>query len=143
MGLCLLLCTAVSEAADLPITSPFGWRVHPITGTWKFHSGLDLGYDYGSAVPALFNGTVVETGDFSDGYGNHVTIYHADYDVYTKYCHLAAIYVEAGQYVIQGQEIGAVGATGNVTGTHLHLEYIVRNTDTGAYEFADPVSLWQ
>ena len=90
MGLCLLLYAAVSEAADLPVTSPFGWRVHPISGTWKFHSGVDLGYEYGTVVPALFDGTVVEEGDFSDGYGNHVTLYHQDYDTYTKYCHLSA-----------------------------------------------------
>ena len=65
MGLCLLLYAAVSEAADLPVTSPFGWRVHPISGTWKFHSGVDLGYEYGTVVPAFFDGTVVEEGDFS------------------------------------------------------------------------------
>lgn len=143
MGLCLLLYAAVSEAADLPVTSPFGWRVHPISGTWKFHSGVDLGYEYGTVVPALFDGTVVEEGDFSDGYGNHVTLYHQDYDTYTKYCYLSAIYVETGQYVQQGEEIGAVGSTGYSTGPHLHLEYIVRNPDTGEYEYTDPLSLWQ
>ena len=143
MGLCLLLYAAVSEAADLPVTSPFGWRVHPISGTWKFHSGVDLGYEYGTVVPALFDGTVVEEGDFSDGYGNHVTLYHQDYDTYTKYCHLSAIYVETGQYVQQGEEIGAVGSTGYSTGPHLHLECIVRNPDTGEYEYTDPLSLWQ
>lgn len=142
MGLCLLLCAAVSEAADLPVTSPFGWREHPITGEWKFHSGVDLGYDYGTIVPALFSGTVVEEGNFSDGYGNHVTLYHPDYNTYTKYCHLAEIYVETGQAVVQGQGIGAVGSTGNSTGPHLHLEYIVWNPDTGEYEFADPLTLW-
>ncbi len=102
-----------------------------------------MGYEYGTVVPALFDGTVVEEGDFSDGYGNHVTLYHQDYDTYTKYCHLSAIYVETGQYVQQGEEIGAVGSTGYSTGPHLHLEYIVRNPDTGEYEYTNPLSLWQ
>ena len=41
-----------AAAAELPITSPFGWRVHPITGAWRFHTGIDLGYDYGTPIPA-------------------------------------------------------------------------------------------
>ena len=45
--------SSLAMAADLPVTSPFGWRVHPITGTWKFHTGVDLGYETGSGVPAL------------------------------------------------------------------------------------------
>ena len=143
MGLCLLLYAAVSEAADLPVTSPFGWRVHPISGTWKFHSGVDLGYEYGTVVPALFDGTVVEEGDFSDGYGNHVTLYTQAYDPYTKYGQLSAMYVERGQNVQKDEDIGAVGSTGYSTGPHLHLEYIVRNPDTGEYEYTDPLSLWQ
>ena len=128
---------------DMPVTSPFGWRVHPITGTWKFHCGVDLGYDYGTDVPALFDGVVVSAGNSGDGYGNQVTLYHPASDCYTKYCHLSAIYVSFGEPVYQSQFIGAVGSTGNSTGPHLHLEYIVKNPQTDHYEFADPLMLWE
>lgn len=131
-----------AEAEDLPVTSPFGWRWHPISGGWKFHAGVDLGYDYGTFVPALFDGTVIQSGDFDDGYGNQVLIYHEAIDAYTRYGHLSAVYVTAGEYVAGGSTIGAVGSTGNSTGPHLHLEYIIRAAD-GGYEYADPLILWQ
>lgn len=133
--------TVPSYAEELPVTSPFGWRVHPITGEYKFHAGVDLGYDYGAAVPSVFDGEVVQTGNFSDGYGNQILIYHPDYDCYTRYAHLSSIAVNAGDYVSAGEVIGYVGSTGNSTGPHLHLEYIVRSAD-GGYEYADPLSLW-
>ena len=134
--------SSLAMAADLPVTSPFGWRVHPITGTWKFHTGVDLGYEAGSGVPALGDGQVVQCGNFDDGYGNQVMLYHAAVDAYTRYAHLSAIYVNGGDYVGQGQVIGAVGATGNVTGPHLHLEYIARGED-GSYQYMNPLDLWR
>ena len=143
LGLCLLVCAGLSEAADLPVTSPFGWRVHPISGTWKFHSGVDLGYDYGMGVVVLFDGVVVDAGNHEDGYGNAITVYHTALDCYTKYAHLSAIYAWTGAVVARGDVIGAVGSTGNSTGPHLHLEYIVKNPATGQYEFRDPLTLWQ
>lgn len=142
LGLSLLIFTAVTEAADLPVTSPFGWRVHPITGEWRFHSGVDLGYEYGTPVPALFDGVVVQEGNFGDGYGNQILLYHQDMDCYTRYGHLSAINVDDGESVSRGETIGAVGSTGNSTGPHLHLEYIVKNPDTGEYEYTDPLQLW-
>lgn len=141
----LMLCIGFQEsfafAEDLPVTSPFGWRIHPITGEYKFHAGVDLGYDYGASVPTLFDGQVVQSGDFGDGYGNQVLIYHYDYDCYTRYGHLSAVYVSAGEYVSAGQIIGLVGSTGTSTGPHLHLEYIIRAAD-GGYEYANPLALW-
>ena len=128
-------------AEDFPVTSPFGWRIHPIYGTWKFHAGVDLGYPEGSPVISLFDGQVVQSGDFDDGYGNQVLIYHPDIDAYTRYAHMSALETEAGAYVVAGTVIGYVGATGNVTGPHLHLEYIIRG-ESGEYEYADPLSLW-
>ena len=138
----LLLFPVCVHAADLPVTSAFGWRVHPISGEWKFHTGVDLGYAEGTSIPALFDGVVVECGNKEDGYGNQVLLYHPYYDVYTRYAHMAAVYVRADQYVVQGDIIGLVGATGYVTGAHLHLEYIVRDAD-GNYIYADPLVLWQ
>lgn len=142
-GLCLTLYSGMASAADLPVTSPYGWRVHPISGTWKFHSGVDLGYDYGTDVPAMFDGVVVSAGNYNDGYGNQIMLYHATGDCYTKYAHLSVIYVQEGAYLVQGQVIGAVGSTGNSTGPHLHLEYIVKNHNTNEYEFVDPLILWE
>ena len=138
----LLLFPFCVHAADLPVTSAFGWRVHPISGERKFHTGVDLGYAEGTSIPALFDGVVVECGNKEDGYGNQVLLYHPYYDVYTRYAHMAAVYVRADQYVVQGDIIGLVGATGYVTGAHLHLEYIVRDAD-GNYIYADPLVLWQ
>lgn len=144
-GLALLACSffSVAHAADLPVTSPFGWRVHPITGEYKFHAGVDLSYEYGTQVPALFDGEVVQSGNFSDGYGNQVLLYHPSGDFYTRYGHLSSVYAETGSEVMQGEAIGAVGSTGNSTGPHLHLELIVKNLDTGNYEYTDPLQLWQ
>ena len=67
-------------AEDLPVTSPFGWREDPYTGEWRFHTGVDLGYEYGAGIPALFDGVVADAGDNGDGYGNQVLLYHPQLD---------------------------------------------------------------
>ena len=133
-------CHSVS-AANLPVTSSFGWRVHPITGEWKFHSGVDLGYDYGTGIPALFDGLVMMAGDYGDGYGNQVVLYHTTLDTYSRFGHMSEVYVTVGSLVRQGEILGAVGSTGVSTGPHLHLEYIVRGIN--GYEYTDPLSLWE
>ena len=114
----------VSEAVDLPITSPFGWR-----------------YEFGTPIPALFDGLVVSAGNFGDGYGNQVLLYHEAYDIYTRYAHMQKVYVTTGTTVTVGSFIGEVGSTGNSTGPHVHIEYIVRGID--GYEYADPSVLWE
>ena len=136
----LMIFPANVQAINFPVTSPFGWRIHPISGEWKFHSGVDLGYDYGSYIGSLFDGQVVIADDLGDGYGNQVLIYHAAIDSYTRYAHCSTLYVAAGQFVTAGQLIAQVGSTGYSTGPHLHLEYII-NVD-GVYQYADPLSLW-
>ena len=142
-ALFLLLLSPLSvHAADLPVTSAFGWRVHPISGEWKFHTGVDLGYAAGTPVPALFDGFVIQFGDYADGFGNQVLLYHPLFDGYTRYAHLSDVYVAVNQSIMQGTVIGLVGATGYATGAHLHLEYIVRGAD-GNYMYVDPLVLWQ
>ncbi len=138
-SLCMLLFSAVAGA--FPVTSPFGWRTHPITGEWKFHAGVDLGYAYGSGIVALFDGEVIQCGDFGDGYGNQVLLYHANIDAYTRYAHCSALYVRVGQRVASGEVIAAVGSSGNTTGPHLHLEYMPRVGSE--YVYTDPLILWQ
>lgn len=134
--------SSVVLADGLPVTSPFGWRLHPIYGEWRFHAGVDLGYSYGEPVNILFAGEIVQSGDFQDGYGNQILAYHPSIDAYTRYAHLADITVTAGDYVEAGTIIGYVGATGNVTGPHLHLEYIPSD-GAGGYVYADPLLLWE
>ena len=110
------------------ITSRVGGRIHPISGVYKYHSGMDVGCQYGDAVWASDSGTVILAGD-NGGYGNCVMIDHGFVNgdhYYTLYGHLSAIYVSYGQSVSQGESIGAVGSTGVSTGPHLHFE--IRNS---------------
>lgn len=142
MALLFFLPSQHIYALELPVTSAFGWRYHPISGEWSFHAGVDLGYAAGTPIPALFDGVVIQAGDYADGYGNQVLLYHPLFDGYTRYAHMSEIDVRVDEYVGQGTIIGLVGATGYVTGAHLHLEYIVRGAD-GDYVYADPLVLWQ
>ena len=103
-----------------PITSEFGWRTHPITGDQRFHSGLDIGGDYGIPVHAAQSGTVTYAGWVS-GYGNTVIIDHGG-GITTLYGHNQSLAVSEGQSVSQGQTISYCGSTGNSTGPHCHFE---------------------
>lgn len=143
IGLMVFLCCLwlMPTVLAFPVTSPFGWRVHPITGEWAFHAGVDLGYGEGSGIVALFDGEVIQSGNFGDGYGNQVLLYHSNIDAYTRYAHCSAVYVQAGQWVASGEVIAAVGSTGNTTGPHLHLEYMPRVGNE--YVYTDPLILWQ
>lgn len=102
------------------ITSPFGWRVHPITGDARFHSGLDIGGDYGDPIHAAAAGQVIYSGWIS-GYGYAVIIDHGG-GISTLYGHNEALAVSEGQMVAQGQVIAYCGSTGNSTGPHCHFE---------------------
>lgn len=103
-----------------PITSEFGWRTHPIFGTARFHSGLDIGGDYGMAIYAAASGTVIHAGWIS-GYGNTVIIDHGG-GITTLYGHNDSLNVGVGETVSQGQVIAMCGSTGNSTGPHCHFE---------------------
>ena len=110
------------------ITSRVGGRIHPISGVYKYHSGMDIGCQYGDAVWASDGGTVVLAG-VNGGYGNCIMIDHGYVNgdnYYTLYGHLSSIAVSVGQTVSQGDYIGAVGSTGVSTGPHLHFE--IRNS---------------
>ena len=103
------------------VTAVFGPSIHPFTGQWYLHKGLDLAYGYGVPIVATANGKVVERDSDEKGYGNYLVIRHK-YGFYTKYAHLQRIYVTAGQEVSQGDVIGTMGNTGLSTGPHLHYE---------------------
>jgi murein DD-endopeptidase MepM/ murein hydrolase activator NlpD len=103
------------------ITSIFGWRVHPITGAWRFHSGTDLGAPMGTPVLAAYSGKV-SVAEFLGGYGLSILLDHNQGKQETRYAHLSQVFVKPGQWVQQGTVIGLVGSTGNSTGPHLHFE---------------------
>jgi len=106
--------------AEGPITSPFGWRTHPIFGTQRYHSGIDIGADYGDAVLAADGGVIIFA-DWMGGYGKAVIVEHGN-GISTLYGHNSELLVSDGQRVRKGEIIARVGSTGYSTGPHLHFE---------------------
>ena len=107
-----------------PITSPFGYRIHPIFKTRIFHSGIDIGGPNGGAIRASNNGKVIFAGWYG-GYGQVVIIDHGvvrGQPITTLYAHMSSISVSKGQTVTKGQQIGREGSTGYSTGPHCHFE---------------------
>ncbi len=110
------------------VTSRYGYRIHPILGTQRFHAGIDvngLGLE-GSPIVAAKSGTVCKA-EYSDSYGNYVMIDHGNGDV-TLYAHFSGIAVYNGQEVTQGQTVGYCGHTGWATGDHLHFEMYINGS---------------
>lgn len=102
------------------ITSPFGYRTHPIWGTTIYHAGIDIGVDEGVPVHAADGGTVVWSG-WMGGYGYAVVIDHGN-GLSTLYGHNSELVVSEGEAVGKGQVIAYAGSTGNSTGPHVHFE---------------------
>jgi murein DD-endopeptidase MepM/ murein hydrolase activator NlpD len=105
----------------IKITSKYGNRVHPKTGDFKKHNGVDLKAKTGQALFAFDAGTVVRASDAGFA-GNMIVIYHGE--ITSVYMHCSQMLVQKGQKVVSGQLIGRAGATGRVTGPHLHFEII-------------------
>lgn len=104
------------------VSSPFGYRTHPVYGDWRFHYGVDLAARSGTPIVATRSGVVtVATYDWSAGY--YVTLDHQD-GFSSKYLHMTHYIVSEGQYVERGQVIGYVGSTGTSTGAHLHFSIL-------------------
>ncbi|MBV8565009.1 MAG: M23 family metallopeptidase [Methylobacteriaceae bacterium] len=116
-------------------TSPFGWRVHPILGYTKFHSGQDWAGAVGTQIFAAGTGTVIKAG-WDSGYGRRIEIQHANGYV-TTYSHMSGFArgIAEGVRVRQGQVIGYMGATGLATGPHLHYEILING------RFVDPMAI--
>lgn len=102
------------------VTSTFGYRIHPIFKTKRYHSGVDLAASMGTTIYAAESGTVIFAG-WQNGYGNTTIISHGN-NITTLYAHQSSISVKVNQKVKRGQKIGAVGSTGWSTGPHLHFE---------------------
>ncbi len=118
------------------ITSVFGWRIHPISQQYRFHSGTDLGAPMGTPVLAAYSGRV-SLAEFLGGYGLSVLLDHNQGKQATQYAHLSEVFVKPGQWVQQGTVIGLVGSTGNSTGPHLHFETKQATAD-GQFVAVDP-----
>ncbi len=129
-------------AIPSPITSLFGFRIHPISGDQRFHAGTDIGAEQGTPVLAAQDGTVL-TAEYSGGYGLMVVLEHKvkDAELQSRYAHLSDMLVEPGKTVKKGDVIGLVGSTGNSTGPHLHFE-MLENTADG-WVLVNPDSLVQ
>ena len=119
-GIVVLGTGQMSYPSDGEITSGFGWRMHPILGYQRFHSGVDFGADYGSMIRSADRGLVIFAGWYG-GYGNAVIVDHGN-NITTLYGHTSELYVAEGQSIERGQPIAAVGSTGLSTGPHLHFE---------------------
>lgn len=116
---------------DGNITSEFGWRTHPIYGDSRFHAGVDIGASSGTPVACAGNGTVISAG-WNGGYGNCVIVDIGN-GLSAVYAHLSAINVSSGETVAAGQTVGAVGSTGDSTGSHLHYEVRLYGSPVSPY----------
>ncbi len=102
------------------LTSSYGYRISPVSGKWKFHSGIDLACPLGSDVYACKSATVKETA-FNSIYGNYIVLQHYN-GMTSLYAHLSKILVSKAEKVNGGQLIAKSGTTGASTGPHLHFE---------------------
>jgi len=112
-----------------PITSPYGYRIHPVYGTKKLHDGIDIGVPLNTPVHSAANGNV-KVAKWYNGYGNYIEIDHGN-GVTSFYGHLTSFNVKVGDKVIQGQLIAKSGNTGIGTGAHLHF---------GAHKNGQPIN---
>lgn len=117
---------AIAVPSEKPVrtaafTSGFGVRSDPFQARAAMHPGIDLSGPVGTPIYATADGVVVRAGWNSGGYGNLVEIDHGR-GIATRYGHMSAVLVQAGQHITRGQQLGRMGSTGRSTGSHLHYE---------------------
>lgn len=118
------------------VTCAYGWRIHPIWGDKRVHSGVDLGASQGTPIYAIAAGTVT-TATYGDANGYYVSISHGN-GYGSVYCHMTNYIVSVGDSVSQGQVIGYVGSTGWSTGPHLHFEIHVNGSTVNPMDYISP-----
>lgn len=102
------------------LTSPFGWRFHPMDGTLDFHTGADMACPEGTRVKAALGGTVLQA-EYHESYGNYILIDHGN-GFTTLYAHCSRLFCQEREQVGPGEAIALSGMTGQATGPHLHFE---------------------
>ena len=122
--------------AGVTITSPFGYRLHPIFQSVFFHSGTDIAGQRGMPVYAAADGVVTDVKFSDNGYGNQVDINHG-FGYSTRYAHLQGSNVVRGQKVSRGDQIGTMGSSGRATGVHLHYEVLYQSQQVNPRNFFD------
>lgn len=115
------------------LTSSFGMRKHPCTKSYKFHYGTDFVGAKSSPIYSSADG-IVSSVERRDGYGNIISIDHGKGFV-TRYAHLSKILIKQGYHVIKGQKIALQGATGRVSGEHLHFEILLKGKHVNPMDF--------
>ena len=121
------------DLSDGRVSSEFGMRIHPVSGKFCMHTGIDLAVDTGTPVVAAADGRVSFAAK-RGGYGNLVIIDHLN-EFTTRYAHLSKIMVGEGDFVRRGDTVGLVGMTGVVTGPHLHYEVRINGEEQNPREF--------
>ena len=130
---------AIAVPSEKPVrtaefTSGYGTRTDPFRGGAARHQGIDLAAPMGTPIYATADGVVSEAGWNTGGYGNLIKVNHGR-GIETRYGHLSAILVSAGQRVVRGQQIGRMGSTGRSTGSHLHYEVRIDNAAVNPIPF--------
>jgi murein DD-endopeptidase MepM/ murein hydrolase activator NlpD len=140
-GLRLMPTMAFSDSTYTPsiwpvlghITDGFGERLDPFSGEGAFHTGVDVGADYGAPVHATADGVIADAGQHS-GYGRVVIVDHG-FGITTWYAHLSAYAVVAGTRVKRGEVIGYTGISGRSTGPHVHYEVRMNNAPVNPWRY--------
>jgi len=128
------------EPDTYTMTSPYGYRIHPITGVKKLHNGVDYAAAQNTPIYAMEEGYVLYAGK-ARGYGNWIVIKHPTNGLYTIYGHMYddGLYVKPGDYVFRGQKIGGVGSAGGSTGNHLHF-CVATSFNGSTFTYANPLN---
>jgi murein DD-endopeptidase MepM/ murein hydrolase activator NlpD len=119
------------------LTSPYGWRINPISGRSELHDGTDMGAGCGTPIRAAASGTVTQA-YYNSGYGNRIFVDHGligGRHMTTAYNHMSGFAASVGQWVTQGQVIGYVGTTGYSTGCHLHFMLWINGSLVNAWPY--------
>lgn len=132
----IVVTSGAIQPVNGPITSGFGYRIHPVLGYSKMHNGVDYGASCGTPVKAAKSGVVTEA-QYVGASGQRVKIEHDNGEV-TGYFHLQGYNVSAGQTVSAGDVVGFVGNTGRSTGCHLHFE-----VQDASGQYYNPLNLFQ
>lgn len=126
----------VCPGPSINITSPFGYRLHPIAGYVIFHSGTDIAGPRGTPIYAAADGVVSDVRLNHHGYGNVIDIDHG-FGYSTRYGHLQDALVKPGQQVHRGDQIATMGSSGRATGPHLHYEVLYQTRQVNPWNYFD------